>query len=185
MKTLMVDGTRPQFIKATSVASVLSGVSNPAEVIVNIDQHYDKVISDVCFEEHLTKLSCQVVLPLPPHTKKKLNDNKIRVPSNMTITKPVNYLNMVHLEQGAQVIATDSGSQQEEAFFNGVPCLTLLDETEWTELVTIGTNRLAGANADSIHELIETAIGGAVPQVNLYGTGNASKLIATLFERLV
>jgi len=133
----------------------------------------------------LSRLSCPVILPVHPRTKKKLDDFQIRVPSNVVVTEPVGYLDMVRLEQGAQVIATDSGGVQKEAFFHGVPCVTLRDETEWMELVTIGANRLAGADADRIHELIESAIGGVVPQVNLYGTGNASKLIASFFERLV
>ncbi|WP_374498111.1 non-hydrolyzing UDP-N-acetylglucosamine 2-epimerase [Vogesella indigofera] len=133
----------------------------------------------------LSRLSCPAILSVAPSTKKKLDDSLIRVPSNVTVTEPVNYLDMIRLEQGAHVIATDSGGVQKEAFFHGVPCVTFRYGTEWTELVTIGANSLAGAYADKIHELIETTIEGAVPQVTLYGTGNASKLSASFFERLV
>lgn len=125
----------------------------------------------------------QVILPLHPRTRKKLDDFRIDIPSIITVIEPVGYLDMVRLEEGASVIATDSGGVQKEAFFHGVPCVTLRDETEWTELVELGANHLAGANPQQICALIKASIGVSIQDVSPYGDGHASDVIATFFEK--
>ncbi|MEA2882755.1 MAG: UDP-GlcNAc3NAcA epimerase [Bradyrhizobium sp.] len=118
-----------------------------------------------------------VVLPLHPRTRKRIAEFEIRVPPNLKIIDPVGYLDMLLLEANANLIATDSGGVQKEAYFNGVPCITMRDETEWTELLEIGANRLVGANADAIAAAIRTR--PAMPEVtDIYGSGDASIRIA-------
>ena len=85
-----------------------------------------------------------VVLPLHPRTRAILSDqgSGLTQPSGLRLIDPVGYLDMLALERGARLVVTDSGGVQKEAFFQRVPCLTLRDETEWTELVEAGWNRL-------------------------------------------
>lgn len=120
-----------------------------------------------------------VVLPLHPRTRAKLAANSITLPSNVTPIDPVGYLDMVMLEQNAQLIATDSGGVQKEAFFYRVPCVTLRDETEWVELVEAGWNRLAPPHsAEAIVKTIHEALDSNGTEIAPYGVGNAAGRIA-------
>ncbi len=88
---------------------------------------------------------------------------------------------MVRLERGARLIATDSGGVQKEAFFHGISCVTLRDETEWTELVETGANRLVSpltqANlVAAVREALARRQPGSAGK-SLYGGGRASEAI--------
>ena len=123
-----------------------------------------------------------VVLPLHPRTKAALRDAGVDelARSALSIIDPVGYLEMVTLESAAALILTDSGGVQKEAYFHGVPCVTLRDETEWKELVEHGFNQLAGADAGRILSAAETALGGCDVdwKLKLYGNGDAGQIVA-------
>lgn len=125
-----------------------------------------------------------VVLPIHPRTRAILSRNPLlnSLASKLRLIDPVGYLDMTMLERNAAVITTDSGGVQKEAYFQRVPCVTLRDETEWTELVETGWNTLAGASsADRIVTALEKALSGAEGQnVSLYGTGDAAKQIVQI-----
>jgi UDP-GlcNAc3NAcA epimerase len=71
-----------------------------------------------------------IIWPLHPRTKKMLESFGIAIPQNISIIDPVGYLDMILLEKNAELIATDSGGVQKEAYFHKVPCITLRDQTE-------------------------------------------------------
>ncbi len=81
-----------------------------------------------------------VVLPLHPRTRARL---RCDFAPGVKVIEPVGYLDMCQLEAHAELVVTDSGGVQKEAFFYGVPCVTLRSQTEWGELVAGGFNRLA------------------------------------------
>jgi UDP-N-acetylglucosamine 2-epimerase len=95
--------------------------------------------------------------------------------------EPVGYREMLTLQRRARVVLTDSGGVQKEAYWLGVPCITLRDETEWVETVAAGWNRLAGADRQTILKAADEA----VPQVtrpDLYGDGTAGEKIVSLLR---
>ena len=122
-----------------------------------------------------------VVLPLHPRTRGRLADRDVKLPSSVILTEPLGYFDMSELVIGAKLVATDSGGLQKEAFFHGVPCVTLRDETEWVELVSMGWNRLLSpASKTAVASGIATALSGPRPEqptTSPYGDGTSAKQI--------
>ena len=86
---------------------------------------------------------------------------------------------MVSLTHAARLVLTDSGGLQKEAYWLGVPCLTLRDETEWVETVQTGWNTLVGSDIDTIVRAVRscTSVDTHPP---LYGNGHAAAICVDL-----
>lgn len=131
------------------------------------------------------ELDKPVVFPVHPRTKNKIeraDSDLLPQASNLKLIAPVSYLDMLMLEKNSRMILTDSGGIQKEAFFFGVPCITLRPETEWVETVEAGWNVLAGTNKGDI---LNAVINFRPPDTrpSLYGVGNAAtKIIRTLLH---
>lgn len=122
--------------------------------------------------------SIPVVLPLHPRTRKKMNEFGLQV-SHVKCIDPVGFLDMIQLESQASLIITDSGGVQKEAYFHQVPCVTLRPETEWIELVQHGWNIVVPPDSSvDMVAMIHDQASKKGDNVQLYGAGNASKLIA-------
>lgn len=126
-----------------------------------------------------------VVLPIHPRLRRLLGEAEVAGLSPIIVCEPLPYLDMLALEQAAQLVVTDSGGVQKEAFFFGVPCVTMRDETEWTETVALGMNVLVGASAEGIITSSRRMITHRPkpPAAFPYGTGKASEAIARLLKR--
>ena len=125
----------------------------------------------------------EVVFPLHPRTRDRLGGEMERLVdrSRVRVIDPVGYLDMIQLEKNARVILTDSGGVQKEAYFFGVPCVTLRAETEWVELLASGWNVLwpPTADATTLLEIIRSF--KAMPpseRPSLFGNGTAAEAIA-------
>lgn len=124
-----------------------------------------------------------VLLPLHPRTRRILLDSGQlkHLGQGVQIVDPLGYLDMVLVERNAALVATDSGGVQKEAFFFEVPCVTLRTETEWTELVDLGWNRiLPPESGRTVADGIRTALGTQGRKGRPYGDGKASERIAQL-----
>lgn len=117
-----------------------------------------------------------VVLPLHPRTKSLISKQGLTL--NAHVIDPVGYLEMVWLLDKCQLVLTDSGGVQKEAFFFGKACVTMRDQTEWVELVELGVNELVGADVDKIIFAVKNNVGRKVVDAEkLYGGGQAAKRI--------
>ncbi len=129
-----------------------------------------------------------VLLPLHPRTRaafQRLRPEGLGA-SGLTVTAPLGYMDMQVVEASAKVILTDSGGVQKEAYWHGVPCVTVRHETEWIELVEVGWNRLAAPEdpAAMIRAVRLATIKPELPGPSLYGEGHAGeRIVATLLGR--
>ncbi len=130
-------------------------------------------------------LSTPIVLPLHPRTAKMLQNFNLKPKtSNLKLIEPVGYLDMVMLEKSAKMILSDSGGIQKEAYWLGVPCITLRNETEWPETVATGWNKIVGADKTRI---VEAARGFVRPKArpSLYGDGSAGRRVVELLNQFM
>jgi UDP-GlcNAc3NAcA epimerase len=122
-----------------------------------------------------------VVFPVHPRTRQALERAQLRLRPPVLALEPVGYLDMLALEDGARAILTDSGGVTREAYFLGVPCLTLRDETEHVETVESGWNRLVGTDPERVVEAMRTfrPVGRPAP---VFGDGTAGTRIVAMLE---
>ncbi len=126
-----------------------------------------------------------VVLPLHPRTRKLVTQHDLSVfLTPLVVTEPLPFLDMVALEQAAKLILTDSGGVQKEAFFYGVPCITMRDETEWGETVESGWNRLVTPHVGEIVAAAKESMSKplAANAYAPYGDGRAAEKILRLLH---
>jgi len=146
----------------------------------NVDDK-DKLKNIIDAMKHIDKL---IIFPIHPRTQKMLSQFQIDLPTNVRGIKPVGYLDMLQLQANAQLILTDSGGIQKEAYLQAVPCITLRDETEWVETVESGWNCLAGASSATIIEKVHNfKPPGDHPAY--YGDGHAAEKIAKIMRDLI
>jgi UDP-N-acetylglucosamine 2-epimerase len=115
------------------------------------------------------------VFPVHPRTRHALEEHGIDLPENVQAIDPLGYLQMLALVAGADAVLTDSGGLQKEAYWLGVPCVTVRPSTEWVDTVAAGANILV--EPPGIAQALEQARfpDGAPP---LYGDGHAAERVA-------
>jgi UDP-GlcNAc3NAcA epimerase len=118
----------------------------------------------------------RTVFPVHPRTRVALGADGMRPPGDVVLVDPVGYLEMLVLEENAEVVVTDSGGVQKEAYFAGRPCVTLRKTTEWIETVDAGWNVLVDTDVD----MIAAAIRDFRPRAGrpeLFGDGHAAERV--------
>ena len=129
----------------------------------------------------LNALDEPVVFPVHPGTRKALDQIDYRPAPHVRLVPPLGYLDMVRLLTSAHVVITDSGGLQKEAYWSSVPCITLRDETEWTETVGHGWNVLVGADPARIAAAARN-VRKPASHPALYGQAGVADHCLTLLE---
>lgn len=128
----------------------------------------------------LGALPFPVVLPVHPRTRPRLPHV---LPFNLHCIAPLGYLSMLSLMQHAHAVLTDSGGLQKEAYWLQKPCITLRNETEWTETLAGGWNQLAGKTADDVLQQLEKPPQKPQKPFGRIGNISASERIAAVLAQ--
>jgi UDP-GlcNAc3NAcA epimerase len=131
----------------------------------------------------LNRLDEPVVFPAHPRTRAAIESNTVLLAPHVRLTPPLGYLDLAALVSRARVILTDSGGLQKEAYWYGVPCVTMRPSTEWTDTVEVGANTLVDADPDRIVAAVRNAR-MPDPRPDLYGDGRAAERIADVLYTL-
>ena len=138
----------------------------------------DEILSALAEIASTTK----VIFPIHPRTRKYLiQADMMHYLKDIIVVEPLAFLDMVLLEQYAKGIITDSGGVQKEAFFYGVPCITMRDETEWVETVESGWNTITGEDKKKIL-VAASSLEKGIADFSPYGDGNASENILNIIK---
>ena len=118
-----------------------------------------------------------IVVPMHPRTRNILAQN-YQLP-DFTIIDPVGYFDMIMLLKSCEMVITDSGGVQKEAFFFAKHCITLREQTEWVELMENGFNLLVGSDIDKLRDAFDFfRTKKSDFSINLYGNGKAAEMAA-------
>jgi UDP-N-acetylglucosamine 2-epimerase len=125
----------------------------------------------------VNRIDEMVVFPVHPRTRARIAEEGLAVGDHVRMIEPLSYLELASLASQARVIVTDSGGLQKEAYWYGVPCVTVRPSTEWVDTVAEGANVLVDDDPAQLAEAVATASMPENPPV-LYGDGHASERIA-------
>ncbi len=130
-----------------------------------------------------TRLCLQIVFPVHPRTEKLLKSyglyEELIGCQNVSVTKPLGYIDFLRQKRESYKVVTDSGGLQKEAYLCSVPCITIRRSTEWVETLDQGWNKLCAFDKDKIVDLVLSQ--DPEPKKNnsrlIFGGGNTSKII--------
>ncbi len=144
----------------------------------NVDKK--KILENLCASlNNLTKeISMPIVFPIHPRTKNRIKLFKIQImEKNIKLIQPLGYFDFLNLLENCAVVLTDSGGIQEEACILKIPCLTLRDNTERPETVSIGANTIVGHKQEKILKETKKVLKKKKNWKDPYGTKVAEKIL--------
>ncbi len=130
--------------------------------------------------EGLSRVDGPVIFPAHPRTA-SVAMSRCQAQGHVRMIQPLGYLDFAALASQARVIFTDSGGLQKEAYWYGVPCVTMRPSTEWKDTVEQGANVLVDDDPDAI---AKAAADARMPadRPQLYGDGHAADRIADVLR---
>jgi UDP-N-acetylglucosamine 2-epimerase len=127
--------------------------------------------------DQLSLLNQKIIYPIHPRTKNCIEQWSLTLPENVNIIEPVSWLELMSIAKHAKFILTDSGGLQKEALWHGIHCLTLRNETEWTETLNQKVNKLVSEDETiQVPDLVEGDFS------NPYGDGDAASVISKIIR---
>jgi len=192
----MVDAMR-QWRKAIESSAILDRLALEPESFIVLTTHRAENVDDRrrlnAILSAVLKIGALTVFPVHPRTRKNLRQfglwAKLTRSRCMLPIEALDYMDMLCLMKNSRLILTDSGGMQKEAFLLQVPCLTLRDETEWLETISLKANKLVGVCEEKIVKEARTILADKSAKKRLsrlrspFGDGRASERILTILLR--
>lgn len=126
--------------------------------------------------ENLGKIPAKIVFPAHPRTRKRIQENNIAVPDNLSVILPLAYLELLYHVKESELVITDSGGLQKESYYLGKRSVVLYPETPWPELEKLDAIILA--SPDNINQKVIDWLGKEVDNSERpYGDGNSTEII--------
>jgi UDP-N-acetylglucosamine 2-epimerase len=131
-----------------------------------------RIVAEVCAS------GWTFVFPVHPRTRRVLDEHGIELGNTVEPVAPLGYLDMLALVAASERVVTDSGGLQKEAYWLGIPCVTLRPSTEWVDTVRVGANTLVDPAdpRDLSVALADARFPADAPP--LYGDGHAAERVA-------
>ena len=142
----------------------------------------------------VSKVGGRIYFPVHPRTRRAMEEAGLKLPEGVVDPGPIGYLDMQAALHRADLVLTDSGGVQKEAWYQGTPAVVLRSTTEWKELLEMGacclvdpSNLATPAGRNELLDKLETWRTVQVPSVQeagLFGGGAAAaSLLRTLTQR--
>jgi UDP-N-acetylglucosamine 2-epimerase len=184
----MYDAVLQCSAKARETSTILSDLSLMAKqyALATVHRNYNTDQPDNLrgIISALAELDRPVVFPVHPRTRHKIQELgwDLADLTNLKLIEPVGYFDLLALLSSAELLLTDSGGMQKEAYFLQVPCVTLRTETEWVETVSAGWNVVSGSSRESIAAAVQQVRSQPRVAGNWFGDGDAAKKIRESLE---
>lgn len=150
-----------------------------AENIEN-KNNFEKIIK---FINSMTRQGIEVIFPVHPHTKKKIEEFKIK--NKIQLVNPMSYFDLMRIMSECSLVITDSGGLQKEAYWMEKPCITLRESTEWVETIQEKANFLFPLSKPlSLKKAIRISKIKIKSKPKLFGNGKASLNIIKILSKL-
>ena len=116
------------------------------------------------------------VFPMHPRTRRRLAEDHLVLGDHVMVLGPVGYLDMINLEAECEMVITDSGGLQKEAYFFRKPCVNVYENSGWVEAVNAGWIVSPGV---ATKDIVDATIGFKTPEAwsPLYGDGRTGQMI--------
>lgn len=130
------------------------------------------------------KYQIPLIYPIHPRSEKMMKKFKISI-KGITTIQPIDYFSFLTLEKNARLVLTDSGGVQEECCILKTPCVTLRNNTERPETVSIKANIIAGTIPNNIFKCTEIMLKRNIQYKNPYGDGSSAKKIVNIIQKKI
>lgn len=130
--------------------------------------------------EIIKEYQVKIFFSVHPRTQVKIKEYKIKLDDNLIQAEPLSYFEFLNFEKNAEIILTDSGGIQEEACILRVPCVTIRDNTERPETISVGSNKLAGNKREGILSAVRDMMQVPKDWTIPYGKGDSASIMLDL-----